>query len=250
MGMVCPASQTTYPLLLCELLTSTPDLVNKDWNSRDKTALGGLRPDSSVLGQPFLLVLSALWQSDFPLNLVALIPHWPVLVLPSDIEGPRMLWASLLWNMKVSSPHHCVRVGFNSRASLPLWPLYLVSSVCCLWGLFTLFPSSLGIMSLRESSPCVGLSLTAPDFNHLCVSTVQSTQKSDAASSLMPQNKLECCLCCRHLMFQAFVACGTTNEIYKLQMKMPRRGRMVGGNHCFRPRTCHKMLCRGRKHWV
>lgn len=117
--------------------------------------------------------------------------------------------------------------GFSNRASLPLWPGNLVSSVCCLWGLFTLFPSSLGVVSLGESSLCVGVSLTAPGFNHLPVSTVQSTQKSDAASSLMPQNKLECCLCCRHLRFQAFVACGTTNEISKLQMKMPGRGRMV-----------------------
>lgn len=180
-----------------------------------------------------------------PTDLVALFPHWSVLVLPSDIEGPCMLWASLLWNKKVSPPRHCVRVGFNSRTSLPLWPVYLVSSVCCLWGLFTLFPSSLGIVSLRESSLCVGLSFTAPGFNHLCVSTVQSTQKSDAASSLTPQNELECCLCCRHLMFQAFVAYGTTNEISKLQLKTPGRGRMVGGNHCFRPRNCHKMLWRG-----
>lgn len=65
-----------------------------------------------------------------------------------------------------------------------------------------------------------------------------------------PPNKLEYCLCCRHVMFRAFVACGTTNEISKLQMKTPGRGRIVGGNHCFRPRTCHKTLCRGRKHWV
>lgn len=29
---------------------------------------------------------------------------------------------------------------------------------------------------------------------------------------------------------------------------MPWRGRIVEGNHCFRPRTCYKMGC--RKHWV
>lgn len=99
-----------------------------------------------------------------------------------------------------------------------------MSSVCCLWGLFTLFPSSLGIVSLSESSLCVGLSLTAPGFNHLCISTVQSTQKSEAASSLTPQNELECCLCCRHLVFQALVAYGTTNRFLNYGWKCQEEG--------------------------